>query len=74
MGGWTKTILMLNSTQVEVEVGVACFILEVIPYFSGWVAGWLGGWVAGEMRIWPSHLLTKLNLKMSLAITAYELE
>ena len=34
----------------------------------------MGGWVAGEMRIWPSHLLTKLNLKMSLAITAYELE
>ena len=22
MGGWTKTKLMLNSTQVEVEVGV----------------------------------------------------
>ena len=45
---------MLNSIQVkvEVEVGVVCFIPEVIPNFSEWVGGgwWVvaGGWCVGD--------------------------
>ena len=38
---------ILNSVDVVVEVGVVCFIPEVIPYFSG---GWVAGWVAGDVE------------------------
>ena len=45
VGGLKQNYCKINSSCFE--VGVVCFIPEVIPYFSG---GWLGGWVAGDVK------------------------
>ena len=60
MGGWTKTKLMLNSTQVEVkvEVGVElgnsfCNLREGVKNIQmGWVPRFYGGYKKYSVFFW----------------------
>ena len=57
VGVWLKMSLAIAQLIVKLPsvILVACFIPEVIPYFSGWVGGWVGGgWLfgwLGKLRI-----------------------
>ena len=42
VGEWTKTKLILNSTQVEVVAEVGLYALRMGGWFGEWVAGGLG--------------------------------
>ena len=66
--GWTKTKLMLFSTQVEVVVELNWWGNSE-KYYSGWPGGRAGGRL-GEMEI---KTISASNLKLKLELTESEL-
>ena len=69
VGGWTKTKLMLFSTQVEVEVEAEVEAeAELDETYLHYQPRWVGGWTKTKLMLFSTQAEVVVDLKLELSL------